>query len=1219
MALEPALAELVEALRHEQRARWQAGERVPAEAYLAQHPCLQGGSEYAVELVYHEVLLREALGEAPRREEYVGRFPQLASQLKPLFEVHRALESNTLAGWSLAGLARHPTLPSDNAGVPVDLPTVPGYEVLKELGRGGMGVVYWAFQLELHRPVALKMIRGGVDAAPQQLARFRAEAEAVARLQHPNIVQIYDVGLEGSLPYMALEYIEGSSLEQQLAGTPLPTRRAAQLLEVLARAVHYAHERGVVHRDLKPANVLLTPDGIPKLTDFGLAKLLVGGGIQTQSGTILGTPSYIAPEQATGKTKEIGPAADVYSLGAILYESITGRPPFLAETALQTILQVEAGDPLSPSRLQPNLPRDLVTICLKCLEKEPRKRYRSAEALAEDLRRFQAGEPILARPVGPVGRLGRWCRRNPALAMANGLAAFALLGIVALSIGFAIAASRDAERLRAAQVKTTAALEEAKRSLAQLARHQGWTLYEKGDVGAAMLLLAHSLEVAPAEEGDFQRAIRAELASWSRQLRPLRAVLEQPGRVYAVTFSPNGKMFATAGRNGIARLWETATATPIGEPLPHYALIGLVAFSPDSKLVLTSSHGNTGQLWDAATGKPLGSPLRHESPVGCMAFSPDGMTILTGSDDCTARLWKVPTGTPVGPPLKHDGPVVAVAFSPDGRTVLTGAHDRTARLWEAASGRPLEPPLSHRGKVQAAGFSPDGRLVVTGTRDGVGQVWDVTNKTPLGLPLKHGGCIRVAAFSPNGQLVLTVSEDHTARLWDATTGKPVTDPLRHQSMVGVGAFSPDGKIVLTGSADQTARLWDAATGSSLGAPLVGMREILVLAFSPDGRLILTGDENSARLWDATTKNPSVISLAERQPVGAVAFSPDGRYFLTGGRDILNGRGQAQLWETATCQRQGPVLRHPLPVASAAFSPDGLHFATGCGDPGTPTAKAEAQVWLTSSEKPAYTTPLQHDGSVFSLAFSPDGKLLLTGSWDKKARLWDVATGQCLRVLPRQPKAVLAVAFSPDGKTVLTGCADGSARFWETDTGKPLGEPLKHSGFVLGVVFSPDGKTVLTGCEDKVARLWRTDTREQIGQTPPHPGWVRVVAFSPDGRTIMTGSPGTGEGTAQLWDAATLKPLGARLPHAHWVLAGAFSPNGKTVLTGSGDFGLGGGEAQLWDVTPAPLEGSVERIVLWTQVITGMEVDSSGVPHVLDAPTWQQRSQHLKELGGPPTP
>jgi serine/threonine-protein kinase len=389
-------------------AAWKAGQRPRIEDYLGAAP-EPGYTELLRELIRLDVYYRRRAGDVPQREDYQGRFPTLDPT------------------WLAQTLA---------ASAPVG-PSLPGYEIVGELGRGGMGVVYKARQIGLNRTVALKMILAGDHAGPEVRARFRAEAEAVARLQHPHIVQIHEVGEEAGRPFFSLEFVDGGSLADRLAGTPLPAAQAAQLAETLARAMHYAHQRGLVHRDLKPANVLLTADGTPKVTDFGLAKCLgelQGAGAAppalTQTGAILGTPSYMAPEQAGGQSKGIGPAADVYALGALLYELLTGRPPFRAESALETLRQVQSAEPVPPRQLQPGVPRDLETICLQCLRKEPKRRYPSAAALADDLRRFRDNEPIQARPAALWERAGKWARRRPAVATLLGVSAVAVAGLV---------------------------------------------------------------------------------------------------------------------------------------------------------------------------------------------------------------------------------------------------------------------------------------------------------------------------------------------------------------------------------------------------------------------------------------------------------------------------------------------------------------------------------------------------------------------------------------------------------------------------------------------------------------------------------------------------------------------------------------------------------------------------------------------------------------------
>jgi tetratricopeptide (TPR) repeat protein len=435
-------------LRFDQRRRWQEGEPVRVEAYLEQEPALRSDAEGVLDLIYNEIVLREATADPPRLEEYLRRFPEFADQLRLQFQVHQALE----------GAALTPLLSSPGDGLsaaPRETPAVVAkegaalsrYEILAELGRGGMGVVYKARQVELKRLVALKVIRGGAYAGPSELARFRREAEALARLRHPHIVQIYEIGEQDGLPFFSLELVDGPSLDRALGGRPLPPAEAAELVEELAEAIHYAHGQGIVHRDLKPSNVLLESPrstvevpksgarlGTPKITDFGLAKLLGAGDGRPSTEAFLGTPNYVAPEQAAGRTAEVGPATDVYGLGAILYELLTGRPPFQGETALETLEQVRTREPVPPARLQPKLPRELVSICLKCLDKEPARRYASAHHLADDLRRFRAGEPVRARPVSPGGRAWKWARRRPAAAAL--LAAFpaAVLGLILLNL-----------------------------------------------------------------------------------------------------------------------------------------------------------------------------------------------------------------------------------------------------------------------------------------------------------------------------------------------------------------------------------------------------------------------------------------------------------------------------------------------------------------------------------------------------------------------------------------------------------------------------------------------------------------------------------------------------------------------------------------------------------------------------------------------------------------
>jgi tRNA A-37 threonylcarbamoyl transferase component Bud32 len=471
-----------------------------------------------------------------------------------------------------------------------------------------MGVVYKARTLRLNRPVALKMILAGAHAGREAAARFLTEAETVARLQHPNIVQIFHIDEHGGHPYFEMEFVGGGSLADRLDGTPRPPGDAARLVETLARAMAKAHRQGIIHRDLKPGNILLTPVGVPKVADFGLAKLLTVESGLTRTDSVLGSPSYMAPEQAEGKTREVGPAADLYALGAILYEMLTGRPPFRGATVLDTLQQVKTAEPVPPSRLVPGLPRDVETIAVKCLAKDPAKRYESATALAEDLRRFQAGEPIVARPVGSLERGWRWCRRNKVVAGSLGAAAAALVAVAGLSLLYAASISQLAAE------KATEILK-ANLRLAALNYQRGQDECEQGDIGPGLLRLVESWRSAVAAgdlAADWPHAVRASLAAWQRHQHAVQAVFSHPGAVRSAAFSPDGKTVITGCGDNTARFWDVATDQSLSQPLRHQGEVTAVAFSPDGKTVITGCGDNTARFWDVATGQSLSQPLRHQ-------------------------------------------------------------------------------------------------------------------------------------------------------------------------------------------------------------------------------------------------------------------------------------------------------------------------------------------------------------------------------------------------------------------------------------------------------------------------------------------------------------------------------------------------------------------------------------------------------------------------------
>jgi WD40 repeat protein/predicted Ser/Thr protein kinase len=1245
---------LVERLLDDQALRWGRGERPMVEDYLLAQPQLAANDDGLLDLVNHEVLLREARGETVTLDEYVHRFPRLAEPLRGMFEVHAVLEEEgarpqsavvekaplTVAGATLKGTT--PVRVSASA-----LPQVPGYNMIEELGRGGMGVVYLAWQSWPNRMVALKMIRAEAAADPRELARFRTEAEAVARLEHPNIVRLYEVGTHDGRPFFSLEYIQGGNLGEALRGEPLPPRTAAALLEVLARAVHYAHQRGVVHRDLKPANVLIANCGlriadsktsanpqsairspqsqesaIPMITDFGLARLVAEGAGPTLTGDVFGTPSYMAPEQADGRNKDVGPSIDIYALGAILYEVLTGNPPFSGVSAMDTLVQVKFVDPVPPGRIQPGLPRDLETICLKCLHKDPRKRYASAEDLADDLRRYLDGKPVLARPVGALQRGLKWARRRPAVATLLAFSAAILL------FGFPLVSwqwyqtqlawqAEHQQRLAADEAREAERQESLKKEAAQrseaderkrfqalsasLVADEGLRLCDEGDVGRGLFALVHALQVAPPEARDLRRAIRTNLSAAEKRVHPLQALLSHDGLILAVAWSRNGTTIATGGHDRKARVWDAVTGQ-CRRVFEHEQSVRCLALSADGRLLLTCTVEKGARLWNTLDGEAIDSGgLAKEDGVTAAAFSPDGKTLLTGTRLGVVRLWDSTGGQLL---RTFDGPtgtVRVVAFNASGATILAAGEDPAAFLWDTTG--KLLGRLKHYGmdrKIGDAAFSPDGKLVLTGSYDGTARLWnsatagphtvlDPATSSPRPVVLSHPGAIAAVTFSPDSKRVVIAGANQSARVW-TVSGQPRGQPMQHEGGITSIAFSPDGKTILSGGWDQTARLWDAASGEPLDALLPHQSRVMRVAFLGDGRTLLTfSQDRSVRLWGMMDRRAE--PLRHKKWVSAVAFSPDGRTALTASSDTT-----VRLWDAITGEERGEPLEHPHYVLAAAFSPDGRTIVTGCED-------RRARIWDVATGK-CLKEKLVHPDRVRAVAVSPDGKRLLTGCENGHIYLWDLNTGERLpRVEKHHDKAVYAVAFSPDGRTFLTGSEDMTARVWDATACRPIGPPMVHLGTVRAVAYSRDGQIVLTGSEDRTARLWRAATGEAMGAPLVHLGSVLAVAFGAEDSFVLTGCQ---DKRARLWDWASGRPAGLAFRHPRPVRAVAFRPDGKVVLTGCED-----SRARFWPV-PEPVTEEVGRLALRASVLVGMQRDAKCGVRALDAAAWELRRRQVKE-------
>jgi WD40 repeat protein/serine/threonine protein kinase len=1140
--------QLAAVLRVDQAQRARLGQPVAVESYLADFSAVAVNREAALDLIYGEFMLREERGEAPSRDDYCARFPEHAATLRQQLDLHAVMQElgTDSPVTRMSGPVdpyKAPTLLpasaasafSNGPGAAAErTPFIPGYEVVEELGRGGMGVVYKAWQTALKRPVALKMILGGSHAGPQELARFRTEAEAVARLQHSNIIQIYEVGKQAGVPFCSLEFCPGGSLAAKLDGTPLPARQAAELVATLARAVHAAHQVGIIHRDLKPANVLLAADGTPKITDFGLAKCLQsepsatggppvadapGSPAHTQTGAVLGTPSYMAPEQAGGKPGEVGPAADTYALGAILYELLTGRPPFKAATPLETVLQVVTDEPVPPVRLQPCTPRDLDTICLKCLQKQPAKRYASALDLAEDLRRFLASEPIKARRTSAAERFARWVWRKPLVAsLTAAVAALLILTITVLAISN-VQSNREQELIKEQQQQTEAAL-----------RQERQTSYFQTIALAERQLAANN--VSRAEE--LLDACPEHLRGWE---------------------------------------WHYLKRRRYQQPVPlrgHSDWVLGVAFSADGRLLASGSfrYGVGGfpwgeiKLWDRETHKELrtlSGLSGHLGPVTSLAFTPDGKRLASAGWDGKVKLWNVATGHLLHTLGRHRKYVNSVAISADGRRLASGSGDRTVMIWDPSTGKLLLTLKGHTGGVYSVAFHPDSKRLASGSSDGTVKIWDATAARVLHTFSPRKGLIQTVAFSRDGQFLAAGGIDGMIRLWDVPSGRLIHTLPNSVALVSSVAFSRDGKRLAAGSFEKAVKIWDVASGQEI-VTLGGQTDaVMSVAFSPDGDLLASGSlDRTVMLWDATplVANDDQATLTLRGHsalITNVAFSPDGKRLASAGFD-----GAVILWDLATREKRFTFAGNDGPVYGLAFGRDQQHgqrLASG-------SLGGTIQVRDVSTGKDVYT---QHAYAGI-MALSSDGRRLVSTEEGAIVQVTDTTTGKVVHRFQAHQATIQGVAYSPGGQYFATASWDQTVKLWNAKTGRAVRTFQGHRHVVHNVVFSRDGRRLASASWDHTAKVWDVSTGKAICTLQGHKDRVMTVAFSPNARLVATAA---GDNTVKIWDATTGKELHTFAGHTGFVMGVAFSPDGKRLATASGYRGKG--EVKIWDLTQWHLE------------------------------------------------
>jgi WD40 repeat protein/serine/threonine protein kinase len=1015
------------------------------------------------------------------------------------------------------------------------------YKLLQAIGEGGMGTVYMAEQQEpVRRLVALKIIKPGMDSA-QVIARFEAERQALALMDHPNIAKVLDADTtETGRPYFVMELVKGIPITRFCDDNQLTPRQRLELFVPVCQAVQHAHTKGVIHRDLKPSNVLVAlydDRPVPKVIDFGVAKAtsqkLTERTLFTAFGSFIGTLEYMSPEQAKLNALDIDTRSDIYALGVLLYELLTGNTPLeherLKQTALDELLRTireeeppkpstrlsQSGEALAtisarrgtePAKLGQVLRGELDWIVMKALEKERTRRYETANGLAHDLQRYLADEPVEACPPAAGYKLRKFARKHQKLlAVAAAFAAVLLLGVTASTW----------QAVRATQAETLAQANE------QQATANAVQAQEKEQEANANAAKAEKNEKAAKQKSDEVQALNAQLRStlYVAHINLVQRACEAGNfdRARELLEQHRPKPGESDLRNFewhyLNRLCHSALPTLKG----HTGVVHSVAYSPDGKRLASAGGvvaGGELKVWDAQTGRELLSLPELNGKLWSVAFSPDGKWLAGSSTDGTIKVWDAQMGQELHSLVQNPRgirvPVMSVAFSPDSKRLASAGGRRDVKVWDMQTGQALltlEGGQPGTGQPTGIAFSPDGKRLASASGDKTVKIWDAQTGEVLRTLEGLNNGVRSVAFSPDGKRLASASGDETVKVWDAQAGqKPL--PFKEGTILETSvAFSPDGKRLASsitrreqGKLVFEGNVRDAQTGQEL----FPIKNALSCNFSPDGKRLASRVASNGggvvKVWDAQT-GQELLTLQGGS--GPVAFSPDGKR-LTG---LLNGTGKVTVWDAQTGKELFALDRRL--VNSVALSPDGKRLAVAFPkrEQGTRGKEVgEVKVWDAQTGEELLTL----QGGGWGVVFSPDGRL--AGGVGVDGKMWDAQTGQELLFLKG---AGGNMVFSPDGKRLAS---QGDAmKVWDAQTGKELFTLKGHNAAVQNMAFSPDSKRLVSASPDATVKVWDAQTGQELLTFEGH-GGSNGVAFSPDGHRLAGGGP---DGTLKIWNATPL--------------------------------------------------------------------------------------------------